>query len=197
MVENARQPPYVRLTGGAVDASGQVSDAILVEAARDGDLEAFEAIVRRHQATIYQVAQRLLDSPADAQDVTQDTFVRAWRGLAGFRGDSTVSTWLYRIVTRRCLDVLATRRPTQELAEDVETIADEPPDRVELRERLRAVTRAIATLPAEQRVALTLREFEGLSYQEVADILGVGVPAVKGRIHRARLAVMGQTAAWR
>jgi RNA polymerase sigma-70 factor (ECF subfamily) len=185
------------LTGGAVDASGQVSDAILVEAARDGDLEAFEAIVRRHQATIYQVAQRLLDSPADAQDVTQDTFVRAWRGLAGFRGDSTVSTWLYRIVTRRCLDVLATRRPTQELAENMETIADEPPDRVELRERLRAVTRAIATLPAEQRVALTLREFEGLSYQEVADILGVGVPAVKGRIHRARLAVMGQTAAWR
>jgi RNA polymerase sigma-70 factor, ECF subfamily len=197
LVENARQPPYVRLTGGPVDASGQVSDAILVEAARDGDLEAFEAIVRRHQATIYQVAQRLLDSPADAQDVTQDTFVRAWRGLAGFRGDSAVSTWLYRIVTRRCLDVLATRRPTQELAEDVETIADEPPDRVELRERLRAVTRAIATLPAEQRVALTLREFEGLSYQEVADILGVGVPAVKGRIHRARLAVMGQTTAWR
>jgi len=187
----------VRLTGGTVDVSGQVDDAILVDAARDGDLGAFEAIVRRHQAAIYQVAQRLLGSPADAQDVTQDTFVRAWRGLAGFRRDSAVSTWLYRIVTRRCLDVLATRRPTEELEEHIAMIAGEPIDSIERKERLRAVTRAIATLPAEQRVALTLREFEGLSYQEVADILDLSVPAVKGRIHRARVAVMRQTAAWR
>jgi len=93
--------------------------------------------------------------------------------------------------------VLATRRPTEELEEHIAMIAGEPIDSIERKERLRAVTRAIATLPAEQRVALTLREFEGLSYQEVADILDLSVPAVKGRIHRARVAVMRQTAAWR
>lgn len=177
--------------------SGQVDDAILVDAARDGDVEAFEAIVRQHQATVYRVALRLLGSTADAQDVTQDTFVRAWRSLRGFRRDSSVSTWLYRIVTRRCLDLLAMRRPTEPLEEELETVAAEPTESVERQERLRAVTHAIAKLPTGQRVALTLREFEGLSYEEIAGIVGVSVPAIKGRIHRARLAVLEQTGAWR
>ena len=177
--------------------SNQVEDAILVRAAQDGDIDAFEAIVRRHQAAVYRVARRILGSPADAQDVTQDTFVRAWRNLGRFRSDSTVSTWLYRIVTRRCLDVIATRRPTEHLDEDLQTSSTDPSENAEQRDRLRAVTRAIAMLPAEQRAALVLREFEALSYQEVADVLGTTVPAVKGRIHRARIAVLNQTAAWR
>ena len=177
--------------------SNQVDDAILVQAARDGDVDAFEVIVRRHQAGVYRVALRMLGSRADAQDVTQDTFMRAWRGLARFRSDSAVSTWLYRIVTRRCLDVLGSRRSTEHLEEDVQTIATDPSESTEQRERLRAVTGAIAMLPPEQRAALVLREFEALSYQEVADVLGTTVAAVKGRIHRARIAVLNQTAAWR
>jgi len=177
--------------------SDQVDDAILVQAAQDGDIGAFEAIVRRHQAGVYRVALRMLGSRADAQDVTQDTFIRAWRSLARFRGDSAVTTWLYRIVTRRCLDVIAARRTTEHLDEDRQWSATDPSESAEQRERLQAVTRAIATLPAEQRAALVLREFESLSYQEVADVLGTTVPAVKGRIHRARIAVLNRTAAWR
>lgn len=177
--------------------SNQVDDAILVQAAQDGDIDAFEAIVRRHQADVYRVAVRMLGSRADAQDVTQETFVRAWRGLGRFRADSAVGTWLYRIVTRRCLDVIAARRTDEHLDEDVQTSAGDPSESAEQRERLQVVTRAIAMLPAEQRAALVLREFESLSYQEVADVLGTTVSAVKGRIHRARITLLNQTAGWR
>ena len=176
--------------------SNQVDETILVQAAQDGDIDAFEAIVRRHQASVYRVALRMLGSRADAQDVTQETFMRAWRSLGRFRSDSAVSTWLYRIVTRRCLDVIAGRQTTEHLDEDVHANVTDPSESAEHRERLRAVTRAIATLPAEQRAALVLREFESLSYQEVADVLGTTVAAVKGRIHRARIAVLNQTAGW-
>ncbi len=175
----------------------QVDDRILLQAAQDGDLDAFDALVRRHQAAVYRVALRMLASQADAEDATQETFVRAWRGLGRFRRESAVSTWLYRIATRHCLDLLAARRPTEDL-ERIELDAGvEPAHAAEQRERLRAVTRAIAGLPDEQRAALVLREFEGLSYDQVADVLNTSVPAVKGRIHRARLAVLKQTTAWR
>jgi RNA polymerase sigma-70 factor, ECF subfamily len=175
----------------------QVDDRILLQAAQDGDLDAFEVLVHRHQAAVYRVAVRMLGSEADAQDAAQETFLRAWRGLGRFRGESAVSTWLYRIVTRRCLDVIAARRPTEDLQEiELETVVN-PADSTEQHERLQAVTRAIAALPDEQRAALVLREFEGLSYDEVAAALHTSVPAVKGRIHRARLAVLRQTMAWR
>jgi RNA polymerase sigma-70 factor, ECF subfamily len=178
--------------------SGQVDEAILVEAAQEGDTDAFAALVRRHRSGVYRVALRMLDSPADAQDVTQETFTRAWRGLRSFRRDSALSTWLYRIVTRRCLDVIAARTPA---AEDLGTLElrapeAEPAESVEQGERLRAVTVAISRLPGDQRAALVLREFEGLSYQQVAVVLGITVPAVKGRIHRARLSVLEQMEAW-
>jgi RNA polymerase sigma-70 factor (ECF subfamily) len=175
-----------------------VDDAILVQAAQDGDLDAFEAIVRRHQPAVYRIAKRLLGSSADAQDATQDTFVRAWRALHKFRAQSAVSTWLYRIVTRRCLDLIAARRPVENLDKlELETGEADPGKTVEQRQRLAAVTRAIAALPGEQRAVLVLREFEGLSYEELTDVLGISLPAVKGRIHRARLAVISQTAMWR
>ena len=175
----------------------QVDDRILVQAAQDGDLDAFEALVRRHQPAVYRVALRMLGSEADAQDATQETFVRAWRALPRFRHDSAVTTWLYRIVTRRCLDLIAARRPT-------EALNDTRPDprlnlvhTAEQHARLQAVTRAIAQLPGDQRAALILREFEGLSYDQVADALNTSVPAIKGRIHRARLAVIQHTTGWR
>ncbi len=173
----------------------EVDDRILVQAACDGDLDAFETLVRRHRGAMYRVALRMLGSDADAQDATQDAFVRAWRSLRRFRGESAVGTWLYRIVTRRCLDVIAARRPTEELPELQLAGGEQPDEALERREGLRAVTRAVAALPGEQRAALVLREFEGLSYQQVAEVLGTTVPAVKGRIHRARLGVLRQAAA--
>lgn len=176
--------------------NGQLDDAILVRAAQTGDVDAFEELVRRHQASVYRVALRILGSSADAQDAVQETFVRAWRALPHFRHESTISTWLYRIVTRRALHTIAARRTTQTL-DDVELeTGPDPAHTAERHERLRAVTHAIANLPPEQRAALVLREFEGLSYQEVADILGAGLPAIKTRIHRARLTVIQQTSAW-
>lgn len=178
--------------------NGQVDDSILVRAAQNGDVDAFEDLVRRYQTSIYRVALRMLGSRADAQDAVQETFVRAWRALPRFRHDSAVSTWLYRIVTRRALDKIASRRTTGTL-DEIELELDagqDPAQAAEHQERLRAVTRAIANLPPEQRAALVLREFEGLSYQEVAQVLGVGLPAIKTRIHRARLSVIQQTSSW-
>ncbi len=175
----------------------QVDDRILVQAAQDGDLDAFEALVRRYQPAVYRVALRMLGSEADAQDATQETFLRAWRALPRFRHDSALTTWLYRIVTRRCLHLIAARRPTDALNDTHPDPRLDPVHTAEQRERLQAVTRAIAQLPGDQRAALILREFEGLSYDQVADALNTSVPAIKGRIHRARLAVLQHTTGWR
>ena len=176
--------------------NGQVEDSILVRAAQNGDVDAFEELVRRYQTSIYRVALRMLGSRADAQDAVQETFVRAWRALPRFRHDSAISTWLYRIVTRRALDRIASRRSTGTLDEVEVEAGPDPAQAAEHQERLRAIRRAIAKLPPDQRAALVLREFEGLSYQEVAQVLGASVPAVKTRIHRARLTVIQQTSSW-
>lgn len=174
-----------------------VADRVLVDAARAGDVDAFEVLVRRHEGRVYRVALRLLGSDADAQDATQETFVRAWRGLGRFRGESAISTWLFRIVTNRCLNVIVARRPVEGLDLDLPLVGGDPAEIAEQRERFAAVARSVVSLPPEQRAALVLRDFEGLSYEEVAAALGVSVAAVKGRIHRARLGVLRETAAWR
>jgi RNA polymerase sigma-70 factor, ECF subfamily len=176
--------------------NGQVEDSILVRAAQNGDVDAFEELVRRYQTSIYRVALRMLGSRADAQDAVQETFVRAWRALPRFRQDSAISTWLYRIVTRRALDKIASRRSTGTLDEVEVEAGPDPAQAAEDQERLRAVRRAIAKLPPDQRAALVLREFEGLSYQEVAQVLGASVPAIKTRIHRARLTIIQQSSSW-
>jgi RNA polymerase sigma-70 factor (ECF subfamily) len=175
----------------------RVADRVLVDAARAGDVDAFEVLVRRHEGRVYRVALRLLGSDADAQDATQETFVRAWRGLGRFRGESAVSTWLYRIVTNRCLNVVAARRPVEGLDPELPSVGGDPAEFAERRERFAVVARQVASLPPDQRAVLVLRDFEGLSYEEVAAALKVSVAAVKGRIHRARLSVLRETAAWR
>ncbi len=168
-----------------------------MNAARAGDLDAFAALVGRHQAAVYRVALRVLGSESDAEDAAQDAFVQAWRGLGRFRGESSVSTWLYRIVTNRCLNLLAARRPTEALDREAPAGAGDPAQIAEQHERFAAVARAVAGLPGEQRAALVLREFEGLSYDEITEVLGVSLPAVKSRIHRARIGVLTEASAWR
>jgi RNA polymerase sigma-70 factor (ECF subfamily) len=175
-----------------------VDDRVLAQAAQEGDLDAFELLVRRHQPVVYRVALRLLGTEADAHDATQETFVRAWRALPRFEARSALSTWLYRIATRCALDLIGARRPSEQLpdATPAPPGGTDPAHAAEQRERLRAITDAIAKLPVDQRAAFVLREFEGLSYDEVAQVLETTVPAVKGRIHRARLAVLKETTAW-
>ncbi len=147
---------------------------------------------------MYRIALRMLDSDADAQDVAQETFVRAWRSLGRFRGDSSVATWLYRIATNQCLSLLAARREHAPLRdEDARVDERDPAWLVVQRERMDAVSRAVSRLPDDQRSALVLRDYEGLSYAEVAEVLGIGVGAVKSRIHRARADVLKKTVAWR
>jgi RNA polymerase sigma-70 factor (ECF subfamily) len=191
-------PPHA-LPTAAPDVAARarrVDDRILVGAATKGDLDAFEGLVRRYQAPVYRVALRMLGSDADAQDATQDTFVRAWQALGHFRGESSAGTWLYRIVTRRSLDVLAARRHAAVLDDRQPARAGDPAVAAELRQRLQAVTRELAALPPDQRAALVLREFEGLPYEQIAEILDTTIPAIKGRIHRARLCILQHTADW-
>lgn len=165
------------------------TDAELVARAQADDAAAFEELVRRHRERIYRVALRVCRHPADAEDVTQDAIVRAWRALGGFRGDASFTTWLYRIVTNLALNRVTRRR--EHAAERVPEppgagAALDPARRAEDRERLDAALAALGTLTAEQRACYVLREVEGLSYEELAEVLDISVASVKGRLYRAR-----------
>lgn len=174
-----------------------IADAMLVRAARRGDLDAFEALVRRHQGPIFRLALRITGSDADAQDAAQESFVRAWRSLRRFRGDSSFSTWMHRITTNACLDLLAARPDQGPLPETLSDVRGDPSTLAETHERMRALQTCVRALPPDARAALVLREFQGLSYEEVAEVLGVSLAAVKGRIHRARLQLVETMSAWR
>jgi RNA polymerase sigma-70 factor (ECF subfamily) len=139
----------------------------------------------------------VLGDEADAEDATQDAFVHAWRSLAAFRSDAAFSTWMYRIVTNRCLNLRRARRRTEPLPASREAPASRPDRIVEARWQVEDLKVAIADLSPEQRAAFVLRELEGLSYQEIADALELSVPAVKSRLHRARLEVLAAMRGWR
>jgi RNA polymerase sigma-70 factor (ECF subfamily) len=175
----------------------QVSDRFLVGAAQAGDRHAFEALVRRHQGAVYRVALHMLGSEVDAEDAANEALVQAWRALSTFRGESAFSTWLYRIVTNRCVNARAARHSIEPLPEVLIDRDSDPAEALAQSERLDALARGVLALPAEQRAALVLRELEGLSYEQIAEVVGVTVSAVKGRIHRARLGLLKASAAWR
>ncbi|MDP8970096.1 MAG: RNA polymerase sigma factor [Actinomycetota bacterium] len=184
-----RFPPKRPSRGAAVGTNlEELPDDELVVRARDrGDPGALDALVRRHRDTAYRVALRVCLNPADAEDVAQDALVRAWRSLPAFRGESSFGTWLYRIVTNLALKRVSRRR------EDAVAEPPEPPGpdldparRVEERERLAVAIAALQRLTPEQRACWTLRELEGLSYGQLAEVLGLTVPAVKSRLFRAR-----------
>ena len=175
----------------------KTDDIHLVSAAQRGDLIAFELLVRRHGTPAYRVALRMLGNPTDAEDVTQDSFLQAWQALPTLRDRRLFSTWLYRIVTNRCLNAIRSRRATEVLPNEIEDETRRPNHVAEARRQLQALRRAIMRLTPEQRAPFVLRELEGLSYEEIAEVLGTTVPAVKGRLHRARLALLEAIGAWR
>ena len=158
-----------------------------LDRARKGDREAFGRLVRRHQRRVYAAALHILGNHSDADDVAQEAFVRAYRGLASFDPErSAFSTWLFTIARNRCRNELARRRPV---------VGAELPDVVDLRspdraaseaELFRELDAALDALPFEQRSAFVLAQLQGLSYEEVGRIEGVGVGTVKSRIARAR-----------
>src|SRR5579884_4193060 len=128
----------------------KTDDVHLVRAAQLGDLYAFEELVRRHRTGIYRVALRMLADPVEAEDAAQEAFLQCWSGLPRFRSESSFSTWLMRIVTNRCLNVLRSRRPRVMLAPN-EATSERLSEVVEARAELAALERALAGLTAEQR----------------------------------------------
>jgi len=170
----------------------------------------FDRLYRDHVDRIYRFAQRLCGQVEDAQDLVQDTFLNAYRGLEGFRGDAQVSTWLYRIAARACLRLRRKRKgePARELSleEFIPTSEGEfrlqlptdglsPEEALENKELKRALHQAIQKLPNKYRVVLVLRDMEGLTAKEVGTIMGLNERAVKSRLHRARLFVRRELSA--
>ena len=162
-------------------------DQELAERFRNGDRTAFDALVRRHQKGVWRLIRRYVKSDADAADVTQLAFVRAFRGLAAFRGTATVRSWLYRIAINCALSWLRDHRREQpaEIGEDALTEDNPAPARLSAsddRARLRA---AIAQLPPKQKLVLELRVFDDLAFREVADLADCSENTAKVNFHYA------------
>jgi RNA polymerase sigma-70 factor (ECF subfamily) len=183
-------------------ASGvDASDLELVRRAQRGERGAFDLLVLRYQHKVIKLVARLLRDPAEAEDVAQEAFVKAYRALASFRGDSAFYTWLYRIAVNTARNAMASRqrRPLDyeaELSEGEQTAVEarlrhtDTPEATVLSEEIReTVNRAVAALPEDLRTAIILREVEGLSYEEIAAAMDCPVGTVRSRIFRAREAI--------
>ena len=164
------------------------TDAELLRAHADGDVTAFEVLVRRHQARMWAVALRTLHDPHEAADALQEALISAHRAAGTFRADAAVSTWLHRIVVNACLDRVRRRqtRPTVELPEAGPGEPADPHDRIAERETSLQIEAALGTLPVEQRAAIVLVDIEGFPVAEAAHLLGVAEGTVKSRCARGR-----------
>lgn len=178
---------------------GPLDDATLVIRAREDDTSAFETLVRRYQQPVYRISLRVLANPHDAADAAQEAFITAWRRLHEIRSEQAFAAWLYRITLTTALSTARNRRAHTPLDEALSTAdpADTPDQHVLAADLKDALKCALARLPAQQRACWILRELEGMSYQEAADILGISPTAVRGRLHRARAQLMQELKAWR
>lgn len=173
----------------------------LVEKAKQGDQAAFEQLVRDNQNKVYSLALRFTGDRETAADLAQEAFLKAWRGLRGFQGESSFSTWVYRLTANVCIDYLrkkARREPVEPAVslDDQHGAWAEPADweqdpqrQLERSERGQALARGLARLPDWQRQVLVLRELSGLSYQEIGEKLELDLGTVKSRLARARLSL--------
>ena len=173
-----------------------MDELALIDAARQGNLAAFNRLVLSYQSLTYNLAYRILSNGDAAQDATQEAFIKAYRNLGQYRGGS-FKAWLLRIVTNVCYDQLrhSQRRPAsslEDLAVDEDYTAKlvdhaEEPAAYALRQELsRTIQAGISQLPAEQRIVLTLSDIEGLSYEEIAEVMDTSLGTVKSRLSRAR-----------
>lgn len=188
--------------------SSDLPDEVLAVRAREGDPRAFEVLLRRHQRMAFATALRIVGRRSDAEDATQDAFVTAWRRLPEFRGDAAFSTWLHRIVTTRALNQIRarSRHDDRRSGPDIADFADavvpvtsdaSPEAAVQAGALVDALHTALAALSEQQRWCWVLRELQGCSYEEIADMTGTSVTAVRGRLHRARIALAASMGEWR
>lgn len=181
------------------------ADWQLVERVQRGDKRAFDLLVAKYQRKLFRLLSRLIRDPAEIEDVAQEAFIKAYRALPNFRGESAFYTWLYRIAINTAKNYLVAqgrRAPTQTETEieDAENFEDgdslrteDTPDRMLLSKQVaEAVNRAIERLPEELRTAIVLRELEGLSYDEIAESMNCPIGTVRSRIFRAREAVAAE-----
>ena len=193
-------------------AAARDEDRCLVDRAQAGDVRAFEALVRRHERWVFSVALRMVGDRADAEDVAQEVFLKAYRGLQGFRGGSRFSTWLYAIASHHCLNHLAGRESRARRAARIETptdgrdenpasaldrVADQSPrpDAVlERRDLRRVIQSQLLQLTEEHRIVLILRDIQGMSYDEIAASVGIELGTVRSRLHRARMELKARLA---
>lgn len=170
----------------------------LVARAKAGDDEAFAQLMRANETRIYNLTLRMTGNPEDAMDLAQEAFLNAWRGLKFFKGDSAFSTWVYRLASNACIDHLRRAKRRQDISQPMPAdeeddsqpdIPDErfqPEQALERQELRQAVTDGLQQLSDEHRQVLVMREINGLSYQEIADVLDLEPGTVKSRIARAR-----------
>jgi RNA polymerase sigma-70 factor (ECF subfamily) len=178
------------MTVGETPATGQPGsrdwERALVEACQRGEREAFDELVVRYQRDVYRLCYRYVNNHEDANDLTQEVFLRAWRAIGRFRGQSAFATWLYRIGVNACLNFRAARRPP--MLELPDTIADPTAGAaqgVERAQQARRVRAAVGQLPEKQRATLILKIYHELTHQEVAQILGSKVGTVKANLFHA------------
>ena len=174
----------------------------LVKRAQRGDESAFAQLMRENETRIYNLTLRMTGNEQDALDLAQEAFFNAWKGLKFFKGDSSFSTWVYRLASNACIDHLRRKKRRQDISDPMPVVDEEddrPPDipderyapeQVLERKQLRqAVAEGLKQLSDEHRQVLIMRELDGLSYQEIGQVLGLEAGTVKSRIARARLAL--------
>jgi RNA polymerase sigma-70 factor (ECF subfamily) len=188
MIPQALSPSFPIGAGGARPALPglRVDDRDAVEACQRGEREAFDGLVERYQRDVYRLCYRYVNDPQDANDIAQEVFLKAYRAIGRFRGDSTFSTWLYRIAVNTCLNFRSSRRPQAEELKD--SLADGHAgvlDTMVEDERARRVREAVTRLPEKQRATLILKVYHDLTHEEVAAVVGSSVGTVKANLFHA------------
>lgn len=172
-------------------------DDLLVKRSRNGDLDAFEELVKRYEGKVYTVAYRFMGNHADASDLAQDAFIRAYQALPSFRGDASFATWLYRIVSNVCRDEIRKQQRHKKVSLDEVMLQPggnpslmaaemSPEESAETNEIQYMVQKQLNSLSGDHRLILVMREIQGLSYEEIASSLDCTLGTVKSRLNRAR-----------